>query len=71
MILLKKNIDQLHSLSKALLDYETITGTEMKTVLDGKEIVRNEEIKENEKIEIKEEEEPVEETELKPITSTI
>ena len=68
---LKKNIDQLHLLSKALLDYETITGTEMKTVLDGKEIVRNEEVKENEKIEIKEEEESVEETELKPITSTI
>ena len=31
--ILKKNIDVLHNLAKALLDYETITGDEMKEII--------------------------------------
>ena len=69
---LNKNIEQLHSLAKALLDYETITGEEMKIVLNGKEINRQIESKDNNNKEIKiEEKEVIDEPELKPATSAI
>ena len=38
--LLEKHIDQLHSLAKALLEYETLSGDEIKDLLSGKGINR-------------------------------
>jgi cell division protease FtsH len=38
--ILKENIDGLHTLAKALLDYETLTGDEITALLKGEEIVR-------------------------------
>ena len=37
---LKDNIEQLHNLSKALLEHETIDGDEVQAVMDGKQIKR-------------------------------
>ena len=39
--ILKKNIDKLHNLSKALLEHETIDGEEVLTVMEGREIKRS------------------------------
>ena len=39
--ILKKNIDQLHNLAKALLKYETIDGDEVISVMEGKRITRS------------------------------
>ena len=39
--ILKENIQQLHALANTLLDYETITGKEMETILNGEEIIRD------------------------------
>lgn len=38
--LLEKHLDQLHSLAKALLEYETLAGDEIKDLLEGKGINR-------------------------------
>jgi cell division protease FtsH len=38
--------DQLHLIAKALLEYETLTGQEIKDIVDGKQIVREEVIDE-------------------------
>jgi cell division protease FtsH len=38
---LKDNIEQLHNLSKALLEHETIDGDEVQVVMDGKQIKRS------------------------------
>ncbi len=38
--ILEDDIDQLHQLAKALLEYETLTGEEIATLLKGEEIVR-------------------------------
>ncbi|MFQ5954528.1 MAG: ATP-dependent zinc metalloprotease FtsH [Kiloniellales bacterium] len=40
---LTKNMDQLHALAKALLEYETLTGEEMQGVIKGEPIARAEE----------------------------
>jgi len=37
---LQDNIDKLHALAKALLEYETLSGDEVRTVLDGGVIER-------------------------------
>ncbi len=37
---LSEHIDQLHLLANALLEYETLSGDEIKTLLDKGEIVR-------------------------------
>ncbi len=37
---LKENMDELHKLAKALLEYEMLTGDEIKDLLDGKPIIR-------------------------------
>jgi len=39
--ILTDNIDDLHTLAKALLEYETLSGDEIKDLLAGKEIQRN------------------------------
>ena len=39
--LLSKHIDKLHALAKALLEFETLTGSEIKIILDGGTIDRN------------------------------
>jgi cell division protease FtsH len=38
--ILEKHLDQLHSLAKALLEYETLTGEEIKDLLEGRGINR-------------------------------
>ena len=38
--LLNDNIDTLHRIASSLLEYETLTGDEIKTLVDGKEIKR-------------------------------
>ena len=38
--LLEKHLDQLHSLASALLEYETLTGDEIKSLIEGKGINR-------------------------------
>jgi len=40
--ILEDNMDNLHRLAKALLEYETLTGEEIKLVIEGKEINREE-----------------------------
>ncbi len=40
MIKLEKHLDQLHNLAKALLEYETLTGEEIKDLLQGRGINR-------------------------------
>ncbi|XDZ66246.1 ATP-dependent zinc metalloprotease FtsH [Alphaproteobacteria bacterium LSUCC0684] len=39
--ILKKHADQLEMLAKALLEYETLSGDEIKTIIEGGTIVRN------------------------------
>ena len=39
--ILSENIDDLHTLAKALLEYETLTGAEVKDLLDGKPLQRD------------------------------
>ena len=39
--LLSEHIDELHALAKALLEYETLTGDEIKKVIAGEDIGRN------------------------------
>jgi len=39
--ILKKHADQLELLAKALLEYETLSGDEIKTIIEGGTIVRN------------------------------
>ena len=39
--LLSKHVDQLHNLAQALIEYETLTGDEIKKVLDGEPIDRD------------------------------
>jgi cell division protease FtsH len=41
--ILTKNLDALHKLAKALLQYETLTGAEIADVIEGKAIRQNEE----------------------------
>ena len=43
--ILTEKIDDLHTLAKALLEYELLSGDEIKDLLDGKEIVREEDSK--------------------------
>ncbi|MEE2980871.1 MAG: cell division protein FtsH, partial [Pseudomonadota bacterium] len=38
--ILEDNIDGLHTLAKALIEYETLTGEEIVALLKGEEIVR-------------------------------
>ena len=38
--ILSKNLDKLHMVAKALLDYETLTGDEIRDLINGKEIIR-------------------------------
>ena len=40
--ILEENMDGLHKLAKSLLEYETLTGDEIKLILDGKELNREE-----------------------------
>jgi len=40
--ILKDNMDELHKLAKALLEYEMLTGDEIKDLLAGKPIIRDE-----------------------------
>ena len=40
--ILKENIDSLHAIAQALLEYETLTGEEMKGLLEGRPIERKE-----------------------------
>ena len=73
-ITLKENIEQLHDLAKALLDFETISGKEMEQVLNGEEIIRNKEsIKKDKQIETNkiEDTNKEEQEELKPAASAI
>jgi len=68
---LNDNIEQLHTLAKSLLDYETISGKEMIQVLNGEQINREEKKVDN-PAEIKKSNESTEnETELKPATSSL
>jgi cell division protease FtsH len=39
--LLKDNIEQLHTVAKALLEYETLSGDEIKALMRGEKIVRD------------------------------
>jgi cell division protease FtsH len=41
--ILTTNLDKLHMLAKALLEYETLTGEEIKDLLNGKPLSRNDE----------------------------
>jgi cell division protease FtsH len=41
--ILTKNIDELHTLAKALLEYELLSGDEIKDLLKGKAIIRDDE----------------------------
>ena len=69
---LNNNIAQLHLLANALLDYETITGDEMQTILNGEKIIRKNKTKNDKKIlEIENNKDSAEEKELKPATSVI
>ena len=45
--ILTENIDDLHKLAKALLEYETLTGSEIKELLAGKTIQRGESYKDS------------------------
>ena len=38
--LLTENIDKLHAVAKALLEYETLSGEEVKTIMRGEKIER-------------------------------
>ncbi len=38
--ILEDDLDQLHTLAKALLEYETLTGDEIRAILNGEEITR-------------------------------
>ena len=38
--ILTENIDKLHAVAKALLDFETITGAEVAAIMRGENIVR-------------------------------
>ena len=38
--ILSENIDELHGLANALLEYESISGEEMKQIINGDPIVR-------------------------------
>ena len=68
---LNDNIEQLHTLAKSLLDYETISGKEMIQVLNGEQINREEKKVDN-PAEIKSSKESTEsETALKPATSSV
>ncbi|MDB2682939.1 AAA family ATPase, partial [Alphaproteobacteria bacterium] len=40
---LTENLDELHTLAKALLEYEMLSGDEIKALLDGKPIIRDDE----------------------------
>jgi cell division protease FtsH len=40
--ILTENIDDLHILGKGLLEYETLTGAEIKKVMEGKSLNRDE-----------------------------
>ena len=42
-VCLKEHMDDLHKLAEALLEYELLSGDEIKDLLDGKEIIREEE----------------------------
>jgi cell division protease FtsH len=39
--ILKENLDDLHTLGKALLEYETLSGDEIKALLRGEPIIRD------------------------------
>ncbi|NOZ33103.1 MAG: ATP-dependent metallopeptidase FtsH/Yme1/Tma family protein [Alphaproteobacteria bacterium] len=41
---IRKNIDELHAVAKGLLEYETLTGQEIRDLIDGKQPVRETEI---------------------------
>ena len=38
---LTKHLDELHTLAKALLEYETLTGDEIKAILRGDPLIRD------------------------------
>ncbi len=45
--ILNENIKDLHNIAKALLEFETISGDEMKTIIEGGKIVREEKVDKN------------------------
>ena len=69
--ILNKYIDDLHKIADALLEYETISGDEMETIINGGEIERNDEADDSNKNNNLVETEPVEEKQETEISDNL